>query len=159
MKLELACDISFRVAEPFRFYQYLMFELVMLRAEIHTLVEYIGENKKMADLEINERIKVATVRALQASGLIIAQIGRHQDGPERALKRLKSDAAVIRAELDTLRDLMFDKGWFKNDEYQSRYKEKIDQTVGMMEMALGIQIFDDGTYERREGDAKKPLLQ
>jgi hypothetical protein len=157
MKLEICCEMSYKMAEPFRFFQFLFFELVMLRAELHTLIAYIRENPRMADIEINARIKIATNRAMQASALVIAQIGRNTNGPERALKRIKEDAAILRSELDVIRDLMFDKGWFKQEEYQARYKDKIDEIVGMMESALGIRILDDGSYERRIGDAKKPL--
>lgn len=157
MKLDVACDLVTTAVEPFRYFQSIMFELVMLRAELHTLIDYIRENPKMGNVQIDEQIKVSTVRAAQAAALVVAQIGRNLDGPQRAIKRLKQDAAILRAELNVIRDLMFDKGWFKNAEYQARYKDKMDEITGMMEEALGIRILDDGTYERRIGEAKKPL--
>ena len=73
-----------------------------------------------------------------------AFVSRLKD-PFRICQGLKWDLLMLRAEAMALRDLMKDKGQLNVDEYEKRFKDRLDELCGVMQQSMGIKILEDGT--------------
>lgn len=91
----------------------------------------------MADQRtLEEELVVANDRLKQAASLLVTR-----QEPMRVMQMLKYDMLLLRAEMIALRDTL--KMERSLNEYQKRFKDKVDEFTGMIEESLGVHILPD----------------